>query len=67
MFDGIDDRADIEAESLLLVILGLVVVWIALEIVGELLGLLGWLLGPFRPVLGLAIVVIIVLWLTDRL
>lgn len=67
MFDGIDDRADIEAESLLLVILGLVVVWIALEVVGELLGLLGWLLGPFRPVLGLGIVVIIVLWLTDRL
>ncbi|MFC4406758.1 DUF7554 family protein [Haloarchaeobius iranensis] len=67
MFDGIDDRGDIEAESLLLVILGLVVVWIALEVISELLGLLGWLLGPFKPVLGLAIVVIIVLWLTDRL
>jgi len=67
MFDGLDDRADIEAESLLLIVLGLVVVWIALEVVSELLGLLGWLLGPFKPVLGLAIVVIIVLWLTDRL
>jgi hypothetical protein len=67
MFKGIDDRADIEAESLLLVILALVVVWIALEVVSELLGLLGWLLGPFKPVLGLAIIVIIVLWLTDRL
>ncbi|WP_257299176.1 hypothetical protein [Haloarchaeobius sp. FL176] len=67
MFDGLDHRADIEAESLLLIVLGLVVVWIALEVVSELLGLLGWLLGPFKPVLGLAIVVIIVLWLTDRL
>ncbi|WP_256296030.1 DUF7554 family protein [Haloarchaeobius salinus] len=67
MLDKIDDRADIEAESLLLVILALVVVWIALEVVGELLGILGWLLGPFKPVLGLAIVVIIVLWLVDRI
>jgi|AntRauTorcE11898_2_1112593.scaffolds.fasta_scaffold26551_2 hypothetical protein len=67
MFDGIDDRADIEAESLLLVVLGLVLVWIALEIVSELLGLLGWLLGPFRPLLGLIIVAVIVLWLLDRI
>lgn len=67
MLDGIDDRADIEAESLLKLILVLVLVWIALEVVGELLGILTDLLGPFRPLLGLAIVAIIVLWLLDRL
>ena len=67
MFNGIDDRADIEAESVLKLILVLVLVWIALEVVGEFLDILGGLLGPFRPLLGLAIVAIIVLWLLDRL
>ncbi|WP_439028053.1 DUF7554 family protein [Haloarchaeobius sp. DT45] len=60
-----DNRADLDVESLLGIVL--VVVWIALEIVGELLGLFGWLLGPFKPLLGLAIIALIVLWLTDRL
>lgn len=62
-----DDRADVEAGTLLVVVLGLAVLWIALEIVSELLGIVGWLLGPFRPLLGLAILALVVLWLTDRL
>ena len=62
-----DDRADIGAESLLRILLVLVVIWIGLEVVSELLGVLGWLLGPFKPLLGLGIVVLIVLWLTGRL
>jgi len=56
-----------DAEGLLKIVLVLVVVWILLEIVGELLGILAGLLGPFRPLLGLVIVVLIVLWLFDRL
>jgi len=56
-----------DAEDLLKIVLVLVVVWILLEIVGELLGILAGLLGPFRPLLGLVIVVLIVLWLFDRL
>jgi hypothetical protein len=62
-----DNRADIEVETLLKIVLGLVVVWIGLEIVEEIFDILGWLLGPFKPLLGLAIIVLIVLWLTDRL
>ncbi|WP_435320007.1 DUF7554 family protein [Haloarchaeobius sp. TZWSO28] len=62
-----DNRADLEVESLLRIVLVLVVIWIALEVVGEIVGIFGALLGPFRPLLGLAIIVLIVLWLTDRL
>ena len=56
-----------DAEDLLKIILVLVLVWIALEIVGEIVGVFTALLGPFRPLLGLIVVVLIVLWLLDRL
>ena len=58
-------RASIEVEDLLKVVLGLVVVWLVLEIVGEIVGLFTALLGPLRPLLGVAIVAIIVLWFLD--
>lgn len=61
------DRADIDVDTLLKLVLALVVVWLALEVVGELLGLFAWLLGPLQPVLGLALVVLLVLYLTGRL
>ena len=62
-----DDRGEMDVESLLRIVLLLVVVWIVLEIVSEVLGILGFVLGPLRPLLGIAVVVLIVLWLTDRL
>ncbi|WP_435348044.1 DUF7554 family protein [Haloarchaeobius sp. HRN-SO-5] len=62
-----DDRASLGTESLFRLALLLVVALIALEVVEELLGVLGWLLGPFKPLLGLAIVVLALLWLVDRL
>jgi len=62
-----DSRAALEAEDLLKIILVLVVIWIAVEIVGEIIGAFASLLGPFRPLLGLLIVVLIVLWLLDRI
>jgi len=61
------DRADIDVDTLLKLVLALVVVWLALEVVGELLGLFAWLLGPLQPLLGLALVVLLVLYLTGRL
>jgi hypothetical protein len=62
-----DPRAAIEAESLLKLVLVLVVVWLALEILGEVLDLFTALLGPFRPLLGLVVVLLIVLWFLDRI
>lgn len=58
-------RASIDVEDLLKLVLGLVVVWLVLEIVGEIVGLFTALLGPLRPLLGVAIVAIIVLWFLD--
>lgn len=62
-----DTRAALEAEDLLKIILVLVVIWIGVEIVGEIIGAFADLLGPFRPLLGLLIVALIVLWLLDRI
>lgn len=58
---------NIDVEDLLKIILVLVIVLIILEIVGELLGWFAWLLSPFRPILGLVILVLIVLWLLDEI
>lgn len=67
--DGV--RGDIAVETLLKVILGLVIVWLVLEIVETLLritfGLVGAVFAVLRPVVGLLIVVLIVLWLLDRI
>jgi hypothetical protein len=60
-------RASIDVEDLLKLVLVLVVVWLALEIVGEVVGLFTALLGPLRPLLGVAIVAVIVLWFLDYL
>ena len=60
-------RAAVEVEDLLKVVLVLVVVWLALEIVGEVFDLFVGLLNLLPTVVGLLIVVLIVLWLLDRL
>jgi hypothetical protein len=62
-----DSRAAIEAADLLKVVLVLVVIWIALEVLDAFLDVLGWLFGSLRPLLGLVVVVLIVLWLLDRI
>ena len=61
------DRGSLDVDSLLRIVLVLVVIWLVLEVVGAVLGILGELLGPLRPLLGLAVVALLVLWLTDRL
>lgn len=59
-----DTRADIEVETLLKIVLALVVVWLGLEVLDLLIDIV---LGPFQSLFGLVIVVLIVLWLLDRI
>ncbi|RCU47101.1 hypothetical protein DU504_07180 [Haloplanus salinus] len=60
-------RAAVEVEDLLKIVLVLVVVWLALEIVGEVFDLFVGLLNLLPTVIGVLIVVLIALWLFDRL
>ena len=59
-----DTRADIEVETLLKIVLVLVVVWLGLEVLDSFIDIL---IGPLKPVVGLAIIALIVLWLVDRI
>lgn len=55
-------RAELEVEDLLKIVLVLVAVWIALEILDLALGML---FGPLKPLMGVVIFVLIVLWFLD--
>ncbi|KAB1192858.1 hypothetical protein GJR96_05125 [Haloferax sp. MBLA0076] len=61
------NRGALEVDDLLKLVLVLVLIWLVLEIIGEILGLFTALLGPFRPLLGLVVAALIVLWLLDRI
>ena len=61
------NRAEIDTDDLLKVVLLLVVVWLLLEIVGAVLGLAFWLLDALPTLIGIALVVVIALHLTDRI
>lgn len=63
----IDSRGEIGVETLVKIVLGLLAVLLVLEIVGELLGYVAGLLGPFFYLVQLAIALLIVLWVLDRL
>lgn len=60
-------RGAVDVDDLLKVVLILIAVWLVLEILGQIvqitLGVFGWL----RPVIGLVLLVLIALWLLDRL
>jgi hypothetical protein len=58
------DRAELEVESLLKIVLVLVVIWLILEIAGE---VLEFTLGLLGPLLGVVVLLLIVLWLVDRI
>jgi len=60
-------RGDLDVETLLKIVLGLVVVVLILEILEGILEIGFWLLGLLPSLVGLLIVVLIVLWLLDRL
>lgn len=59
-------RAKLDAETLLKIILGLVIIWLVLQIIHEVLGILGAII-PFSSLIGLIIVLLIALWLLDRI
>jgi hypothetical protein len=56
-------RGKLDTNTLVKLILLLVVVWLALEVIGEIIGIL--FIGPLSNVLGLVVIVVIVLWLLD--
>jgi hypothetical protein len=60
-------RGKIDVDTLLKIVLGLVVVWLVLEILGEILGILAFILGPLSNLLGIVVVILIVLYLFDRI
>lgn len=59
-----DTRADIEVETLRKIVPVLVIVWSAVEILES---VRSGILGPLQPIFGLAIVVLVVRWLLDRI
>lgn len=60
-------RGALDVDTLLKVILVLVVIWLALEVVGVFLSTLKAILGPLPEIIGLAIVVLIILYLLDEI
>lgn len=61
------DRAAVDAEDLLKLVLVLVVVWLVLQIVEQLLDIALGAFGVFRPIISLVILALIVLFLLDRI
>jgi hypothetical protein len=60
-------RANLDADTLLQIILVLIVVWLVLEVLEATVDLIGSFFGLLPNLIGLAIVVLIVLWLLDRI
>jgi hypothetical protein len=60
-------RGSIDAETILKIILILILVWLAIEIIDMVFGLLGALLWPVTNIIVLVIAALIVLWLLDRI
>jgi hypothetical protein len=61
------DRADVDVDDLLKVILGLAILWLLLEILGAVLDLTFALLDALPALIVVVIVVLIALRLTDRI
>lgn len=60
-------RGEIEVETLLKVLLVLAVVWLALEVLDVFVETLQFILSPLPKLIGLAVIVLIVLYLLDRI
>ena len=61
------DRADVDVDDLLKVILGLAIVWLLLEVLGAVLDLTFALIDALPTLIVVVIVVLIALRLTDRI
>ncbi|SIS14876.1 DUF7554 family protein [Natronorubrum thiooxidans] len=62
-----DIRGELEVDTLLKIVLGLVAVLLVLQILQTLVSGIASLLGPFFLLVQIAIAVLIVLWLVDRI
>lgn len=62
-----DMRGELEVDTLLKIVLGLVAVLLVLQILQTLVSGIASLLGPFFLLVQIAIAVLIVLWLVDRI
>lgn len=60
-------RGKIEIETLLKVLLVLAVIWLALEILEVFVETLQFILAPLPKVFGVVLIVLIVLYLLDRI
>jgi hypothetical protein len=56
-----------DTDGLLKIILVLVVVWLGLEVLEAFVGALAAILGIARPIIGLVVLALIVLWLLDEI
>jgi hypothetical protein len=61
------DRAAIEVETLLKIVIALVILWLALEVLDAVFGLLLGVFWFLQPLLGLVLLVLLILWLLDRI
>lgn len=61
------NRADVDVTTLLKIVLILVIAWLALEVVQAVFHFAFWFLRVLPTIIGLAVVILIVLWLYDRL
>ena len=61
------NRAEVDTDDLLKVVLLLVVAWLLLEIVETAFDIASWLLDALPTLIGVALVVVIALHLTDRI
>ncbi|MFC4541043.1 hypothetical protein ACFO5R_03755 [Halosolutus amylolyticus] len=62
----LDSRGELEVETLLKIVLGLVAVLLVLEILGAVLGMIAWVVRLATPLILLGIGVLLVLWFFDR-
>jgi len=60
-------RGSIDAETILQVVLVLILVWLALEALELVFGLVGALLWPMTNIIFIGVAVLIVLWLLDTI
>ena len=61
------DRAAIEVETLLKIVIVLVILWLALEVLDAVFGLLLGFFWFLQPLLGVVLLVLLILWLLDRI
>ena len=58
------DRAALDVDDLLKIVLVLVIVWLAISIVED---VIGFLFGPLSSLVGLVLLLVLVLWYFDYL